>query len=832
MWSIRRFAALLVCYFLLGAAIAQNPQVSVQVDASANRRAISPYIYGLAFTGTSVLQDLNYPLQRWGGNYTSRYNWQQDADNRAADWYFESVPEGSGAAAWVIDDFIGITKAANAEPMITMPMLDWVAKLGPGRSKLASFSQAKYGAQTDADWTWFPDAGNGILSSNGQRITGNDPNDANVPNSTALQSGFVQHLLTQWGNAASGGLRYYVMDNEHSIWFDTHRDVAPTGATMAQVRQKMIDYGTVIRQADPGAKIVGPEEWGWLGMIYSGYDQQYAAAHGWSSFPDRAAHGNMDYLPWLLNELRLHEQTTGDKLLDVFTVHYYPQGGEYGNNTSTSMQLRRNRSTRSLWDPSYVDETWVNTNVMLIPRIRQWVASYYPGLQTGVTEYNWGAEGHINGATAQADVLGIFGREGLDFAARWTTPASNTPTYKALKMYRNYDGAKSTFGDTSVQAQVPNPDELSAFAATRASDGALTLMVINKVLSGNTPIQVSLANFLAAGTAQVWQLTSANTINQLANIALSGSTLSATVPPQSITLFVIAPVAKVQRAFVATTGSDANVTSLCTLNLPCRTFAAAAGVVMSGGEVVALGSGEFGSVAPTDSLSLIGSPGHYAAIDVLSGDAVSVGTGGIRVLLKGLHIKGLGGSNGISVTAGAKLLVEDCVISGFSSGNGITVSVAADLHLERSLLRDNSVGLYLANGAKANVSRTRFLGNTASGVVAVGNALGTATKVSLSRSTVQGGGADWGVTAQSISATGAAHLDLTHSSINGSFRGVVASSTAGGAATVTIARSRVSGSGTGLYQSGAGAVLRSLGNNTLSGNASNSSGTIGTISPL
>src|ERR687883_374123 len=117
------------------------------------------------------------------------------------------------------------------------------------------------------------------------------------------------------------------------------------------------------------------------------------------------------------------------------------------------MQLRRNRSTRSLWDPNYVDETWINDKVMLIPRMKNWVNTYYPGTQTAITEYNWGAETHINGATTQADIFGIFGREGLDYGARWTTPDAATPTYKAMKMFRNYDGNRSTFGDVSVQAR-------------------------------------------------------------------------------------------------------------------------------------------------------------------------------------------------------------------------------------------------------------------------------------------------------------------------------------------------------------------------------------------
>jgi PKD repeat protein len=187
-----------------------------------------------------------------------------------------------------------------------------------------------------------------------------------------------------------------------------------------------------------------------------------------------------------------------------------------------------------------VDETWINDKVKLIPRLRGWADTYYyPGTPIGITEYTWGAESHINGATTQADILGIFGREGLDLAARWTTPDASTPTYKAIRMYRNYDGNKSAFGDTSVAAGGANPDNVAAFAAERASDGALTMMVISKYLSGTTPVNIAVNNFSATGTAQVYQLTSANAINRLADLGVSGSALSFTAPAQSITLLVL-----------------------------------------------------------------------------------------------------------------------------------------------------------------------------------------------------------------------------------------------------------------------------------------------------
>jgi hypothetical protein len=532
-------AAVLSAWLFLGpAARAQNPGVTISIDVNAGRHRIDPNIYGVAHASAAELNDLNVPLNRNGGNNTTRYNWQQNADNRGNDWYYESIADASAVAGERGDTFFSTSRTANAQAMLTVPTIDWVAKVASNRGKLASFSIAKYGAQTGNDWQWFADAGNGVLTT-GQYVSGNDPNDANVPSSSSFQQGWIQHLVGRWGTNASGGVRYYILDNEPSIWHSTHRDVHPVGATMTEIRDKMVDYAGKIKTVDPSALIVGPEEWGWSGYFFSGYDQQYGSLHGWSVLPDRQSHAGADYLPWLLDSIRQSSATAGRRLLDVFTVHYYPQGGEFSDDTSSAMQLRRNRSTRSLWDPNYVDETWINDKVRLIPRLRSWVDTYYPGTAIGITEYNWGAENHINGATTQADILGIFGREGLDAAARWTTPASTTPTYKAMKMYRNYDGNRSTFGDTSVAATVPDPNALAAFAAQRSADGALTIMLINKALSGTTQATVNVAHFADRGTAELWQLTSANAIIHGSDVNVAASSVALTLPAQSMTLLVV-----------------------------------------------------------------------------------------------------------------------------------------------------------------------------------------------------------------------------------------------------------------------------------------------------
>jgi hypothetical protein len=520
-----------------------NAPVSITVNAQANRNPISPLIYGVAFASSNELADLNFTMNRSGGNAETRYNWQLNAHNHAADWYFESIDDGNATPGASADDFVANSRNGGAQAMITIPMIGWMPKLGSNRGKLASYSIAKYGPQTGNDSEWMPDAGNGISVTNDTPITWNDRNDANFSTNSVFQQGYVQHLISQWGLSTNGGVRYYIMDNEHSIWFSTHQDVHPVGPTMQEIWTNMLTCASMVKSNDPNALVCGPEEWGWNGYLYSGYDQQWSGQHGDytpTDYPDRKANSGWDYMPWLLNQFQQYNTTNHQRLLDYFTVHCYPQEGSVsGNAVDSTTELLRNQSTRVFWDTNYVDPSWINTNIMLIPRMKIWVATNYPGTKIGITEYNWGAEPYINGATAQADILGIFGSQGLDLSTRWEIPDPSTPTYLAMKMYRNYDGNKSTFGDTSILTVVPNPDNLSAFGAVRTSDGAMTFMVINKDLNNATPITASITNFNATGTVQRWQLTSADIINQLANITLTNGVLSDMVPAQSITLYVL-----------------------------------------------------------------------------------------------------------------------------------------------------------------------------------------------------------------------------------------------------------------------------------------------------
>src|SRR4051794_22763970 len=117
----QRWLVMLALLLTIGTAARSQAVVALQVDAAANRHAIDPRIYGVAHADAATLADLHVPLHRWGGNVSTRHNWQANASNRSADWYFESLADGPAIAGDSADSFVGQSKTNGAEPLITIP---------------------------------------------------------------------------------------------------------------------------------------------------------------------------------------------------------------------------------------------------------------------------------------------------------------------------------------------------------------------------------------------------------------------------------------------------------------------------------------------------------------------------------------------------------------------------------------------------------------------------------------------------------------------------------------------------------------------------------------
>lgn len=535
------FVLILLCFTYVPIIAQDATQAApvLTVDLTAPTHAISPYIYGFNFANEAFAEEVGLPVNRWGGNATTRYNYQNDISNRASDWYFENIP-GNGVNLPDDSDsnqFIEQNIRTGTATLLTIPMIGWTPK---NVAYACGFAVSEYGAQQSVD-PWQPDCGNGIRN-NGTKITGNDPTDTSIAIDPTFVQGWMGHLMGKYGGANSGGVRFYNLDNEPSLWNETHRDVFPLGLSYDQSRDLTYAYGAAIKATDPNAQTLGPVEYGWTAYFYSAKDWE-AGGNWWDNPIDRNAHGGTPFVEWYLQQMEDYEQQNGVRILDYLDLHYYPAapGVTLSPVGDEATQARRLRSTKSLWDPSYTDESWIGTDVgeavYLIPRMQAWVDDNYPGTKLAITEYNWGGLEHINGALAQADVLGIFGREGLDLATLWDGPGKNQPGAYAFRMYLNYDGVGGTFGDVSVQAASDKQGQLSIYAANRSSDGALTLMVINKTGSGLTST-TTITGTAPGAIGQVYRYSTANlsSIVQNADVTLEGNSFTATYPANSITL--------------------------------------------------------------------------------------------------------------------------------------------------------------------------------------------------------------------------------------------------------------------------------------------------------
>ncbi|MFN8620079.1 MAG: glycoside hydrolase family 44 protein [Chloroflexota bacterium] len=536
---------------------AADPGPDLVVDASKDRHAISPDIYGVNFAGTAFskaqLRSMGITLDRWGGNSTTRYDFTTGFHNTGSDWYFENIPPDTTHplphAALIEAD-----RAAGVRSIITMPLIGWTPrKDSPTDHPFAcGFPASAFPNQESTD-PYDPHCGNGVK--NGHAVTGNDPTVTSRRITPSTVKGWVASLVARYGRRAAGGVAYVELDNEPALWDDTHRDVSPDPLTYDGLLARTVAYAKAIKAADPTVRTLGPSDWGWCAYVYSPADPG-----GCSDGADRKAHGDLPFVAWYLRRLHALSVANGKRLLDVLDEHYYPQSGvalrDAGDAATQALRLR---STRSLWDPTYIDESWISdlaqggVAVKLIPRLKAWVRAEYPGTKLGITEYNFGGLESLNGALAQADVLGILGREGVDLATLWDPGAASDPWAFAFRMFRNHDGAgvaASRFGETSVRARSvdagqpdrPNggQDRLAAYAAVRRSDGALTVMVINKTAT-DLASELSIAGFTPAATAHVWRYSNADlgAIDHAPDADVTGGAVTLTYPARSITLLVV-----------------------------------------------------------------------------------------------------------------------------------------------------------------------------------------------------------------------------------------------------------------------------------------------------
>jgi hypothetical protein len=347
------------------------------------------------------------------------------------------------------------------------------------------------------------------------------------------------------------------LDNEPDLWQSTHArlrgDTNPatqsgTTATYAEMVQRTTDYAGAAKDVNPAALIFGPVNYGWQGMI---------------RFQDAADANNRDFLEFYLAQMKTAGDTAGHRLVDVLDVHWYSEarGTCVANpmdgcriteqDTDADVIAQRKQAPRSLWDPTYTENSWIaqfstNGPIKLLPRLKDKITANYPGTKLSITEYNYGASNHISGAIAQADVLGVFGREGLFAATLWPlqSSANNNFIYGGFDMYRNFDGANGSFGDTSIRATTSDVAKATVYASVDAGNANRMVVVCINKDDAALNAAIAVTHSVQFHTAKVYQLTSASPQGQpqaQADVAIASNSFQYAMPANSVTTLVLAP---------------------------------------------------------------------------------------------------------------------------------------------------------------------------------------------------------------------------------------------------------------------------------------------------
>jgi hypothetical protein len=456
---------------LNSAAAVPARRVAMAITCSAQATKISPLIYGFAYDfqkpDDTAQWQFGGTIRRWGGNPTTRYNWRIHAWNLDGDWFFENKE------VLPYTRFLGDDAAHGVASALTVPIMGWVAK----DTTSVGYPVSTLGAQEKVD-QWNPEAGNGVAK--GGKTMAASPERTSIPITPEWVKSWVQAIRADDARAGRRSVQQYILDNEPGIWHVTHRDARAKPLSYDELVERTIQFGTAVRQADPDAVIAGPAEWGWLGYLYSGKDSE----NDWAK-ADRKAHGDVPMIEFYLRKLAEYEHRTGIRVLDVVDLHYYPQlDTSAGENEK--LGASRVRSTRSLWAPDYVDESWIHDTIRLLPRMKEWIAKNYPGRGMSIGEWNFGGEQTMSGGLAAADALGRFAQFGVTSAFYWTTPPADSPAMTAFVAYRNFDGRNGHFLDWSIPTTPADEPQVSLFASRDEEGKHVVAIALN--LSADTPV--------------------------------------------------------------------------------------------------------------------------------------------------------------------------------------------------------------------------------------------------------------------------------------------------------------------------------------------------------
>ncbi|MBR1392677.1 MAG: glycoside hydrolase family 44 protein [Ruminococcus sp.] len=559
-------AAAIVCT-LSASAEGGSRTVNISVDLDKDRKAISPYIYGINYWAMD--NEVKATVIRADDNRFTGYNWETGFSNAGADMnhisdqmFTRMCPEDLADKPGNIMLYTArrCQEKGGAYPLAGLQLAGYVAADADGevtkeeKSPSSRWNKVEFSKGSELSLT--PDLNDGVV----------------------YMDEFVNYLVNTLGDSTTDtGFKGYSMDNEPSLWNSTHPRIHPQKTTCAEIFEKNIACAKTVKSIDPNADVLGGVLFG-----YSAYEH-FLNPSDWADL--KLEGGYTWFIDAYLDAMKKAEDEAGQRLVDVLDIHYYSEAkgecGERLNSTCTHYDsegdvVARMNAPRSLWDETYEEDSWIADNgskfFPLLPTIQASIDKYYPGTKLSITEYDFGAAYDISGAIAEADALGIFAKNGVYLACHFgMDPMSQM---KAIDLYTNYDGLGSHFGDTLVYCEPDDIDTTTAYASVDGDNSDVLKMVItNKTFTDKTTANISIDNGGEYKYVQLYQMAGFPSIKDLTDtqtsVKIEGSNVTFEMEPESVSMLVLSkekiePPAPAQPESSAAPAAESSITDSST----------------------------------------------------------------------------------------------------------------------------------------------------------------------------------------------------------------------------------------------------------------------------
>jgi hypothetical protein len=522
------FLLTLLCFSGIYTAFTQD--VIITINATQDKRAVSPYIYGRNNTfdkPASFYNDAGLRLARMnGGNNATKYNWRKKITSHP-DWYNNVYGNNWDATSKII--------AKDHPEMLVM----WAFQL---LGRVASSTEHNFNDWEFNNSQWWQ----GVH----QNLAGGGVPNTDDPGGDALVEGDIDLYTMEWPADSTVAIlnhwfgpdglgfsknqfAYWNMDNEPDIWNGTHDDVmGNTLLPSSEFMDRFIEVAKKARALFPEIKICGPvttSEWQW---------------YKWGNESIWIEGKYYCWLEYFLKRIADEEDSTGIRLLDVVDLHNYP----YAPTSSQALQVHR-----MYYDKSYVypgangvktiNGGWDNNinKEYVFARINDWLTKYFGenhGITLGISEWSPASTNPNVVSVVYASHLGTFANNGVEYLTPWTWEEGMWETMHLFSRYaKNY----------SVSSTSSLENTVSAYTTINEEADSMTVIIVNRDMESSRNVTVNINEFSVTDgiykTLQLASLPSYETFKSHTNNALNengvevdSNSFTITVPALSTTV--------------------------------------------------------------------------------------------------------------------------------------------------------------------------------------------------------------------------------------------------------------------------------------------------------